>query len=488
MKVFYKILKVALCALSVAAIFYMAAIILWGSAYTVLSADDFSHGVDLGVYGVSFPRYLFESIFFMGFIYFIWQGTFFSMFLQALLSPINGYGLPQLRIVMIINALLILGTLLFFIYELFQRIPKENRYFMPVVSALTLFTLYGFVTYYEVFFWYSGCTSYGFPFSAMMAGLAFTLRYYRTEKRSDMIFAKVFGFLAGGGTLMIGGAGCYTALLILIYYSVKNHYVDYDGRRIFKWWFIGALVNTVAPGNYARKLQSTGASVGIIASLKNSVLICLRNCKYLLRINFLLQILLFCFIIGIILGLLADKKPTKRDMKLLCIIAVISPVSSWVACFPASLGYGASSDLANRCNFIMSGVFILSTIFASIVLGYAMTMSLGKKSAILVPVIFAAIVLFSVLLPVDLTANKYVEIQNQLTSGEIQQYYTDCKDYLDKIDDYPEGSDVRVPLDEIPRAITNTHNFYDFEDPTNPGFWMNESLAKYYGFSSFAAE
>ena len=482
-----KIIKIVISGIGIAAIIYMLAILIWASAYTVLSTDDFSHGVELGVYGEFFLKYIFEVLFFTGMIYLIWQGTFFSMFLQGLFSPINGFVYPQLRIVMIVNVILIFASLLFLIYEFFQRVTKKSRFLMPVVGALSLFALFGFVTYYEVLFWYSGSTSYSFPFSVMLFGLAFTLRYYRLGKKSDRILAKVLGLLAGGGTLMVAGAGCYWALLILIFYSVKNHYVDYDGRRIFKWWFIGAVVNTIAPGNYFRKMQSP-SSGGLIPAVKSSIKICLHNYKSLIKEDFLLQILLLFVIIGIIIGLISEKKLGKRDMKLLTIIAVISPISSWFAAFPATLGYGAFGDLGNRCNFMLNGCFILSTIFAAIVIGYELAMLFGAKSSSFTPVLFATAVFLSAILPGDITANKFTEIHSQLSAGEIQQYYAVCKDFLEELHEYPEDSDVRVPLDQIPRAIENTREFYDFGDPSNPDYWMNGSLATYYGFSSFAAE
>ena len=482
-----RILKIVVSTVAVAAIIYMLWVLARAGAYTVLSTDDFSHGVDLGIYREFFLKHIFNSLFFTGLIYLIWQGTFFSMFIQALFSPINGFVYPQLRIVMIINVILIFASLLFLIYELFQRAPGKSRFLIPVVGALSIFSLFGFITYYEVLFWYSGSTSYGFPFSVMLFGLAFTLRYYRLGKRSDIILAKVLGFLAGGGTLMVAGAGCYIALLILIFYSVKNHYVDYDGRRIFKWWFIGALVNTVAPGNFFRKMQSP-SSGGFLSSVKNSVLICLRNYYHLIKEDFLLQILFLFVIIGIIIGLISKKKLAKRDLKLLTIIAILSPVSSWFAAFPATLGYGATSGLGNRCDFLLNGCFILSAIFAAIVIGYELAVLFGAKSSSFTPVLFATAVFLSAILPGDITANKFTEIHSQLSAGEIQQYYAVCKDFLEELHEYPEDSDVRVPLDQIPRAIENTHEFYDFGDPSNPEFWINEALATYYGFKSFSAE
>ena len=92
---------------------YLISIYLWAAAYTILAADDFSHGVSLGLYKAFFPLHLFGSLAFMLKLYISWQGTYLSMFLQALLSPINGYVYPQLRIVMVVNAWNVINQILY---------------------------------------------------------------------------------------------------------------------------------------------------------------------------------------------------------------------------------------------------------------------------------------------------------------------------------------------------------------------------------------
>ena len=76
-----------------------------GAGYTVLLGDDFTHGVRVGAFHVSFPNYLAASFRYVKDLYLDWQGTFFAMFLQAFLSPINNFGLPQLKVVMTGNVL-----------------------------------------------------------------------------------------------------------------------------------------------------------------------------------------------------------------------------------------------------------------------------------------------------------------------------------------------------------------------------------------------
>ena len=84
------------CVTVIAAVVGVTAV---GAGYTVLSGDDFTHGVRVGVFHVSLPAYFGASLLYVKDLYMDWQGTFFSMFLQAFLSPINNFGLAQLRAV-----------------------------------------------------------------------------------------------------------------------------------------------------------------------------------------------------------------------------------------------------------------------------------------------------------------------------------------------------------------------------------------------------
>lgn len=102
------ILVSIICVIIIAAVI---AVLAMGAGCTVLSGDDFTHGVRVGAFHVSLPKYFWASLLYVQDLYMDWQGTWFSMFLQAFLSPINNFGLPQLRAVMVGNALLFLGSL-----------------------------------------------------------------------------------------------------------------------------------------------------------------------------------------------------------------------------------------------------------------------------------------------------------------------------------------------------------------------------------------
>ena len=97
--------KKGIIAICIILLGWMIMTMVKASSYSVLVADDFSHGNTVGVFHTSFWNYLVASFQYAVKEYLEWQGTYFSMFIQALLSPINNYGMRQLRCVMAVNSL-----------------------------------------------------------------------------------------------------------------------------------------------------------------------------------------------------------------------------------------------------------------------------------------------------------------------------------------------------------------------------------------------
>ena len=155
-----KILKVLIGVSSMSLLFYTVTIIIHTSFYTVLQADDFSHALSVGVFNVNFYKYFVASLRYAKKMYMTWQGTYFSMFIQALLSPLNNFGLSQLRVVMVLNALLFSVVFFLLIWETSKEILLSDKYFRMFICACVIIPFLGFRTYTEIFFWFSGAASY----------------------------------------------------------------------------------------------------------------------------------------------------------------------------------------------------------------------------------------------------------------------------------------------------------------------------------------
>ncbi len=100
-------------------------------------------------------------------------------------------------------------------------------------------------------------------------------------------------------------------------------------------------------------------------------------------------------------------------------------------------------------------------------------------------VCFALIVLSSKMFPHNSENNKYLELNRQLASGEVQRYYTECRDFYSKVDRYKKGSDVVFAYEDMPIVIANVKPYYDSQEPLNPENWVNRDISTYYELNSF---
>lgn len=310
------------------------AIILYQTLYSVLSTDDFAHAVEVGVYQIPFFSYIRYAWLFMADIYMRWQGTYFSMFLQGLLSPINQYGITQLHIVMFVQALCFFLSFVFFLKTLLQNHSKHTR---VILFALFLFSLFQLRTYPEVFTWFSGATSYSMPLSVYLLGFSFLIQSRQKHTILYSILSAICFFLAGGGSLTIVGLGCYWGFLLIFGNMIETRHIDKREFLLFFIMLLGALINVCAPGNYLRHAEgATSLQIGFAflltyAIAKTEILFLAHSIYYFIAI--LASFLLGCF------------HPSKRKRFLL--YSFLSLGTFLLVIFPLALGYN-SQEVPNR--------------------------------------------------------------------------------------------------------------------------------------------
>ena len=236
-------------ALNCFAVFFMVYIIASSASYTVLLGDDFTHGVRVGAFHVSLVQYFIASLQYVKEIYLDWQGTYFAMFLQAFLSPINNFGLAQLRLVMIFNVLLFFAALFGMLWTASGFVLKENKA-LPIrltIFSLVLFAILDAEVFTEIFFWYSGAVAYSIPFSFLILSIiCFLLAnrgcYSLKKKNIFTVCSAVLLFLASGGSLAVSGTGCYAVLLLAIgggYISLPK--IFRQEYHYYRGWHYGCL-------------------------------------------------------------------------------------------------------------------------------------------------------------------------------------------------------------------------------------------------------
>ena len=485
------------CVIIIAAVI---AVLVMGAGCTVLSGDDFTHGVRVGAFHVSLPKYFWASLLYVQDLYMDWQGTWFSMFLQAFLSPINNFGLPQLRAVMVGNALLFLGSLAallwvglsFFREEMGMcgggveasrgktagvEVSDGTRRLVPFkLLLLTLFflTVVNADVYAEVYFWFSGAVAYSMPFSLLLFALALLLLANKEtistgRKKGCAAAAAVLLFFSSGGSLAVAGAGCYTALLLTVVFFLRTRKVSRYNLTVFAAGFAGALINAAAPGNFSRHDGTAGAGLHFGQAIAYAVRMFAEESGRLFRGTMLGLVFLLMIAAGVYLS--GRCRIALREYGIATALAILSGM---VAYFPVALGYGGYY-VPNRCYFIIDTAMVISLLNLALFLGVCAHRlcglpSDGRTVAILLYICLAALIVT----PLSMEELPLYRVARHVHNGSYREYYDKCAALYDYLETCPED-DVAL---EVPDYIEDFECFYIDEDENG---WVNQGIAAYYG-------
>ena len=411
--------KKGIIAICIILLGWMIMTMVKASSYSVLVADDFSHGNAVGVFHTSFWNYLVASFQYAVKEYLEWQGTYFSMFIQALLSPINNYGMRQLRCVMAVNSLLIFVSLLYFIFTMLRQIEKERLYLKLIIATMICFMVCGYTAYTEIFFWFSGATSYSFPFSFLLIGLSCFIKMNdkKDGERQKVIYiliSIVCGIMAMGGSLTVTGTGCFALLLIWGYRCIDKKKVFLKDGWVFAVWCVCACINAFAPGNFVRHEMVDDSGLHVIDALQNSLTIAVQRWDFFFNnTNFALFMMLFV-LLGYLIFINCDSKKNVKWRLIVSLFGILTPV---VTAFPLALGY-SGINVPSRCEFVIDMSIIIAASNLAFTVGAFISQKIQEQFKEIVVLIMA--VAASVCFMLDgfgFTNNKITEIAEELQEG-----------------------------------------------------------------------
>ena len=459
-----------------------------GAGYTVFSGDDFTHGVRVGAFHVSLPQYFTASLLYVKDLYMDWQGTWFSMFLQAFLSPINNFGLPQLRAVMVGNALLFLVSLAALLWAglSFFRMEEDafsgqavfgTKRLMPlrlVILLLFFLTVANADVYAEIYFWFSGAVAYSMPFSLLL--IAWTLLLLMNQQKRSIRGKKVCAgiaavllFLSSGGSLAVAGVGCYMALVLTAVFFLSTGKISRYNLAVFAAGFAGALINVAAPGNFSRHDGTAGAGLHFGQAMVYTVRMFVEESGRLFRTTMFGLVFLLMIAAGVYLS--GRCRIAFREYGVATVLALLSGL---VAYFPVALGYGGYY-VPNRCYFIIDTAMVISLLNLALFLGVCCHRlcglpSDGRTVAVLLYICLAALIVT----PLSMEELPLYRVARYVHNGSYRAYYEKCAAVYDYLETCPE-EDVVL---EMPEYIDDFECFYFDEDENG---WVNQGIAAYYG-------
>lgn len=460
------------------------------AAYNTMSADDYAVGKGLRLMSASPSltdafRYAIQHV---KNFHTNWRGCFTINFLDcfnpAFFGEKNAWLTPVLAL------FVMLACSYFFVAQgmkLFWKAAKKDIFL--VWAVLQIILLQTMPSPAETIYWYCGVTSYTFAqgFFFLFFGVLFALDM-ETEGRKrigEAVVLIVLGFLAGGCQYTI-------CLETLIWYAF---YLMFSGRKIRPGKILaalslvaGAAINILAPGNQVRKNKS-GGGMGAVSAIIESFSWAMRSVKEWVGPMLIVVVLLLVPVIWHILSK-SEKKGTYRHPA----AVVLLSFCVFASCYTASL-YGLGDASAGRIqNQVQSFFYILLFIDLFYILGYIQYKGSGKQNGLCADICKAAeifsryrlnymwIMLFCLGLVLIGTGdkNKFASVSatRSLVLGEADQYYSEYEERLSIYHDSSISSPVLEPYSVRPKVLFNSDLVSDEEDID---YWVNKSVAEYYG-------
>ena len=248
----------------------LAVIMIAASAFTVPVADDFATYQSVTGYHSSLGH-LGQALHHSGTFYMTWQGTYFSCFLDALLSPLTIGGMWLLRIEMMVHSVLVFGAIFFFL-RVFTKVcvPEDAGWVFPFAYVLFMVSMTCFADYNQVWFWFNASCVHSLPILLMLFSLGFVIRYVGDGKVSNIVIAGIIAAAGLGGVLVAVGAACYLLLMIDVYLLMSRRKLPIPMIVLSVEYLVLALVNTLAPGNFARHTVIDSSGVHPMEALKGT--------------------------------------------------------------------------------------------------------------------------------------------------------------------------------------------------------------------------
>ena len=333
--------------------------VLVATFYGVPAADDFTNTLPYLSYEGSMVSYLFENLVN---VYKGWQGTYFGAFFTGI--PIYHFGgIFAVRVVMFFNAVFFFATLTVCVISLIDGLEmSKDADGLAKLSFITMVIFYiiNMGNIGESFYWITGLWVYTVPLSFALFCITAYLKYgINNRSRKWLIVGILSAFCGAGGALNISAFMCAVLLLCIAYDCLIKKKVKAN-VLIGLTAFIGALINTMAPGNYARH--------GVIDTeirFEEMFVDTFSRVNSIIKNDFERGILPVIIVIGFIL--VYDKViDSKFEFKYPLLVTLYCYMGIYLTIFPVALGYSSATKFPDRCLFVERISTIIFVLIATV--------------------------------------------------------------------------------------------------------------------------
>lgn len=183
-------------------------------------------------------------------MYYGWQGTFTTTFVQAFQPEIFNvrayFIVPYLMMAFFFG-----GSALFLYYVLVRLLNIDRMVYLVVTFLYFIVTVQYIPSTGEAFYWFNGAVAYTLPYAGVLFGLYFALKYIFEKKKRYLALSCFCAFFVGGGNYL-------TIVLLPLLFALLMFL--FTGKRRNTLWLllplsiflVTAVINMKAPGTVVR--------------------------------------------------------------------------------------------------------------------------------------------------------------------------------------------------------------------------------------------
>lgn len=229
---------------------------LYGTMYTFLSEDDFASESGGAIGAAEYQSAIVGSFYKTVNIYKTMQGCYTPMYLDHLFIPYTRFGLPGFHAFMFFFVASFIASLIALSFLLVK--DKTASLATSLVALMSVFAMSYTSKDTDIMFWYTETLGFTLMMAFLFFALFLSILSFRTKGVKTAVCiagSSVLAFLASGASLTVVAVNCTVLLAVIII-----EFDEFKKRKHlaipFVFGFIGAIINSVAPGNFLRADES----------------------------------------------------------------------------------------------------------------------------------------------------------------------------------------------------------------------------------------
>lgn len=310
------------------------------------AADDFTNAVSTMEYWNKYPNSLIAAAVKTFDLYFDVGGYYFSAYLNFFFVPILRFGINGIRVFNVLTHIFFFFSAYYMVASFTNYVLRGNLKLKWLLFVLFLFSLINNYCNSEIYTWYCVMVAYVLPLAFMFIMVGLFIRSCYTGNILVLMLASVIGFLVSGATLNTVALNCEIIFLIGLYlYFVLGR--KRDALIISSFVLTGAIVNAIAPGNFARH-ELTSHDYSLWMPIVNAVFITLKLLVKKILFTWFVPIFVAVFIL---IYNYCDLRTINVEVYSPIRVFLLFFIGVSLVNFPVVFGYSADG-LPDRCVFV----------------------------------------------------------------------------------------------------------------------------------------